>query len=309
MRENEKASIRPALGLLLLSLLWALGSLRGDLLPQYREPALPPSEREALAFATVTLVALLVALLRKEPWPSGNQFWGSLGVGLGLFVVPSVLVALGQGWISELERVAIFSLTPVLAVVLEPHLQAMGPRQGRGALPAALAAVAGALCLFPLDVPGSPEAGLALGMVILASGCIAVANCLAVRIAHTAPNGSVAPMTALAGMGAAVGFATESLMMRQPVPTGASVIAEVPWILMIDLPALLLLFGLLRRLSATRMTARYLVAPLFTILLGMALERPSIGARFWLGLALLAAGAGWLLFAPEEQPEIRAFLE
>jgi hypothetical protein len=49
------------------------------------------------------------------------------------------------------------------------------------------------------------------------------------------------------------------------------------------------------------MTARFLLAPLFTILAGIALEPTSPPVRAWLGMALLAGGAGWLVFAPPEK--------
>src|SRR5262249_3993786 len=71
----------------------------------------------------------------------------------------------------------------------------------------------------------------------------------------------------------------------------------------IDLPALFLLFWLMRRLAASRMTARFLFGPLFTILAGMALEHASLPVRAWLGIALLAGGAGWLAFGPAENIE------
>jgi len=59
-------------------------------------------------------------------------------------------------------------------------------------------------------------------------------------------------------------------------------------------------------MTATRMTARFLLAPVIAILIGMALDRPSVGLRTWAGLLLIAAGAGWLLFAPEEEPNADA---
>jgi drug/metabolite transporter (DMT)-like permease len=36
------------------------------------------------------------------------------------------------------------------------------------------------------------------------------------------------------------------------------------------------------------------------VLIGMALEQPSVGLRIWIGLLLVASGAAWLLFAPEQ---------
>jgi drug/metabolite transporter (DMT)-like permease len=55
-------------------------------------------------------------------------------------------------------------------------------------------------------------------------------------------------------------------------------------------------------MTAPRMTTRFLLSPLIAILIGMALDRPSVGLRTWAGLLLIAAGAGWLLFVPGEEP-------
>ena len=67
------------------------------------------------------------------------------------------------------------------------------------------------------------------------------------------------------------------------------------------LPGLLLLFWLMRRMSAVQMTTRYVLAPLMTVMLGMALERPAVGLSTWLGILLIASGVGWLLSTPGER--------
>ncbi len=72
--------------------------------------------------------------------------------------------------------------------------------------------------------------------------------------------------------------------------------AEVAWMVTMTLPSLLL-FWLMRRMNAAAMTTRYVVAPLIANLIGLALLRPTVSLRAGLGLALIAAGAGWLLFA------------
>jgi len=75
--------------------------------------------------------------------------------------------------------------------------------------------------------------------------------------------------------------------------------------LLIDIPALFLLFWLMRRLGASRMAARFLLAPLFTIVAGMALEPSFPPVRACFGIALLAGSAGWLVFAPAEEPDAK----
>jgi drug/metabolite transporter (DMT)-like permease len=56
------------------------------------------------------------------------------------------------------------------------------------------------------------------------------------------------------------------------------------------------------RMTAVRVSTRFVLAPLFAILIGMAIDRPAVGPRIWLGMLLAAGGAAWLLFVPDDQP-------
>jgi drug/metabolite transporter (DMT)-like permease len=204
-------------------------------------------------------------------------------------------------------RVALFSLAPVIAVVLEPYLGASplgGDRglPGMSGLMGALTAVAGTLCVFPLQIPGSIEAAAAVGAVILAAACVAAANCGAVRLARALKAKAIAPMAAIAGAAAAAGLASASALTERAAWRWEGIAPELGRAVVFELPGLLLLFWLMQRMSAARMTTRFVLAPLMTILIGMALERPAVGLRTWAGLVLIAAGAGWLLFAPAEEP-------
>jgi drug/metabolite transporter (DMT)-like permease len=184
--------------------------------------------------------------------------------------------------------------------VLEPYLQGTAPRHGKAALAGALAAVAGILLLFPLDIPSSLGAGAALCALLAASVSIAVTNCLAVRLAHTLASPSILPMAVQAGAASAVCFAAAAALGPHTAWRWSALTSQLLWQLVIDLPALFLLFWLMKRIAASRMTARFLLAPLFAILAGMTLEHSSPPVRAWLGIGLLACGAGWLVFAPPE---------
>jgi hypothetical protein len=118
-------------------------------------------------------------------------------------------------------------------------------------------------------------------------------------------------MAALAGAASAVWFAAASLFTRHTVWRWNALPPQLLWSLGIDLPAMFLLFWLLRRLAASRMTARFLLAPLFAIVAGIVLQPTFPPLRGWLGLALLAGGSGWLVFAPAERSdaEERGLLE
>jgi drug/metabolite transporter (DMT)-like permease len=282
-------------GLLLLCLLWAWASLRPDLLPASgHEPNVSPLLREAALLGMFAVLSGLATLLRRTQRPRG--FTMTILVGLGLFVVPVLLITLGKDWIDDPTRVALFSLTPVFAIVFEPHINDLTPPERRGAFAAALAAVAGTLLVFPLDIPHSTAAGFAMCGVLVSAASIAAANCLGVRIASQQATGSAPSFAAIAAGFAAVCLGALDLAMRH----FASALASLnPWDAL-DLVALALLFWLMPRMSAVRMTTRFLIAPLLANLIGIALLRPALQLRSWTGLLLIAIGSAWLLFAPEE---------
>ncbi len=302
--ERPSVGLSPAAGLLLLSALWAAASLRTDLIPQFGAETLPTAQVQAALFSVFAAVAASIAVAQHVEFPRGRRAWACAGIGVGLFVVPAGLTACAQGWVSKLEQVAVFSLTPVLAVVLEPYLHDSATRQGKAALAGTLAAVVGVLLLFPLDIPGSFRAGAALCALLAAAFVVAATNCLAVRLAHDIAGRSTLPMAALAGGASAICFAVAAAVRPHTAWGWNALPTQLLGRLLIDLPALFLLFWLMRRLGASRMTARFLLAPLFAILAGMALEPASPPVRGWLGMVFLAGGAGWLLFAPPERTEV-----
>jgi drug/metabolite transporter (DMT)-like permease len=301
---RTRIGLSPAFGLLPLSALWALASLRTDLLPHFGADTLSPVQGQAVLFCIFTAVAASIAVARRVEFPRGRRAWACAGIGFGLFVVPATLAAYAQDWVSTLDRVAVFSITPVFAVVLEPYLQGSLPRRGKAALGGALAAVAGILCLLPIDIPGSFRSGAALCILLAAAFGIAATNCFAVRLARNLAGRSTLPMAAQAGAASAACFAVAAGFGPRTEWRWSALWLQLLGLVVIDLPALFLLFWLMRRLAASRITARFLFGPLFTILAGMALEPTSPPVRAWLGMALLAGGAGWLAFAPVEEIEM-----
>ena len=301
---RTRAGLSPILGLLLLSAMWAAASLRTDLFPSFGAGSLPLATCQAALFSVFAAVAASIAMARRARFPQKRHAWACACIGLGLFVVPAALVACAQAWVSAVDRVAVFSLTPVFAVVLEPYLQGIPPRHGKAALAGALAAVAGILALLPLDIPSSFGAGAALCALLAAALSIAATNCFAVRLARNPGNGSILPMAALAGASSAICFAVASAFTPPTAWRWIALPSQLLGLLAIELPSLFLLFWLMRQLAASRMTARFLLAPLFTILVGMALEATPPPVRAWFGMVLLAGGAGWLVFAPAETTEL-----
>ena len=285
--------------LFLLCLLWALDGLGPDLFPVLRYSQLPAMERQAITYTLLAAVAASYSVAKRAKRPAVRTALAWVGIGLLLFAAPALLVAAAQGWVSQLERVAIFSLAPVFAVVLEPHLGNSDLRSS-SALFAALVAVAGALCIFPLNVPGSPGAVTALVAVVAAVACAATGNCLAVRLASSQSNPSLASCAAIAGGSSAFAFAAAGACTEHAQWHISQSVTQLVWIAVIDLPALLLIFWLLRCMSGARMTTRYILAPLLIVLVGIALEQSAITTRMVVGTILMAAGAMGLLLAPDD---------
>lgn len=300
---RAKSSAVPVAGLLLLCFLWSLSSLRADLLPNLSLNLLPYMQKQEVSFALLTVVSALIALVRRVEWPLGRRLQPSVFIGLGLFVAPVVLVYLSNEWVSASTRVALFSLAPAFAVVFEPYIGSGSIQQNRNGLVAALVAVIGTLCIFPLAFPPSIEGAIAFGEVILAAAGVAAANCLAVKTAVELQGRSISAMAAIAGATATAGLAALSAVTEQSNWKWAAIGPELGWSAVVELPGLLLLFWLMQRMSAARMTIRYVLAPFIAILIGLVLLRPTVGLRTWLGLLLVAAGAGWLLFATDDEAD------
>jgi hypothetical protein len=203
----------------------------------------------------------------------------------------------------DLTRVALFSLAPVFAVTFEPYLGRMTESQSKGGLLAALGCIIGTVGVFPLEIPRNfPAAGAFFG-TILSVACIAAANCWAVRCVSNLPRGSGAAIAAIAGFAAAAVLAIASAAGERGAWGRTAIGPELAWSAVIELPALLLLFWLLRRMSAVRMTTRFVVAPLIVNIVGLIALRPTVTLRSGLGLLLIGISAGWLLTAHEDQGE------
>ena len=107
-------------------------------------------------------------------------------------------------------------------------------------------------------------------------------------------------MAALAGGASAIYFAVIAAVTRPIAWDSSSLQIYLLRLFLVDIPGLFLLFWIMGRLSASRMTARFLLAPLFALLAGLALEQTLPPLRALLGIVLLAGGSGWLVFAPAE---------
>ena len=294
--------------LLLLSLLWACEVLRPLVASSSVFSLVPQHERHAIAFLLLAVGAGVVA--SRRPAPDMRLVRDSLLVGLGLFVIPASLLDLAARWISPLSRTALLTIVPVFAAVFEPYfvpdvktgIDGADRRQSRYALVAALAGAAGALFVFPVELPTSIQAFGAFCAGIFAAASIAAAGCKAVAVIQERPT-SLARMTVITSGVVVLFDAGASIVLERSIPTWHALRPEMLWSAAVELPALALLFWLMRRLTATRMATRYMLAPVIAVAAGAVLMQSPLAARTWFGLALMAAGAAWLLLAPATPPE------
>jgi drug/metabolite transporter (DMT)-like permease len=287
----------PVGALLLLCLLWSLASLRPDLLPSSAsETNSSPLLNQASILALFAIAAAATAFVQRANWPRGRTLLEAVWVGAGLLAVPALLVELAKGHIDDSTRVALFSLVPIGAVVMEPYLGSPLQSPQRGGLAASLVAVAGTLLIFPLELPRSAQA-IAFCGVIAAVASIAAANCTAVKIARSQTN--LSGFATIAAGSAAILLAIAALSIER----SARPVAHIDAWAIPDLLGLALLFWLMPRISAVRMTTRFLIAPLLANLIALAFLRPGVQLRGWLGLLMMALASCWLLFAPEGEPD------
>jgi drug/metabolite transporter (DMT)-like permease len=298
----SQSRITHSAALLALSLLWAAGSLRADLLPAGAFSALPPFLSAAIPLALLAVVAAILALLRRSAWPRGRQALSALWITFGLFIAPAWLLHLTHGSVPSLTRVALFSLVPVFAVVLEPHIDPEASRPSFG-FAASLAAMLGMLLLFGFQMPSSLTAAAAQCALILAASLIAVANCLAVRATRTLTRGSLSSFAFFVAAAACTLLIASSFLAGEFPLHAAAFAPTLLWSSLVDFPALALLFWLFPRLSALRMTTRFLFAPLLAALVSALILAPRISPFSALGLLVLTASAGWLLFVPAHSAE------
>jgi hypothetical protein len=97
----------PIGGLVLLSLLWAVGWVRADLSPgSDARLRLTPLWGETALLGVFARLAGVAALVRNRPWSGWRVARTAVLVGFGLFVAPAVVVTLASGWIDDSTRVS-----------------------------------------------------------------------------------------------------------------------------------------------------------------------------------------------------------
>ena len=298
----------PVALLFLLSLLEAATVLTRDLLPSLELAALPPMQHSAMTLACFGLIAAATAILRRDPSPSFPALRGAALTGLTLFAAPLCLAAIATRYIPPLTVAAFETLAPLFCVILNPYLgaypgEAQEPPQPRYGILPALAAFAGVLLIFPVFVPSTYAAALAIAAALLAAFSLGAGNCLAVRTAAEHP--SLAVTAATASLSAAFTLGLLSFLLERPRLRLAMFNLPTITLFLSELIALALLFWLTRRLSAPPLSTRILWTLLIPIFIEAAALPVPLSTRSWIGLALMASGSALLLLPPKRSSALR----
>lgn len=243
----------------------------------------------ALGCGSIAALYLLIvrpsALLRN----SGAQLARVVLAGALVLAGPSI-VLLRPGLVPAESLTMALALTPVVLAVAETAVRHTQTSLA-GRLWPGLAAVAGLLLLLAQPSLSNPGMDILLALAPLLSGCGAVLFC------STRPTAWRIPAALLGGCAVlALGAAVNHLTHAGGGGTEMQGLAAG-----LDAAEALLSLLTLSRISATRWSAQFALAPLLTLLEGIALMRSWIPARMIIGLLLLAAASIALLVPPPEE--------
>ena len=259
--------------------------------------SLPAPEQQAIRYGIAGIGALLFAgrglsdRLRASTWTSLSV------TSVGLFGLPIVLIGWAQGSVTETGISALFAAVPTVVAI---GMATGAEEVGRRFLTPALVAFGGALLLLPVNLLESLQGDLRLAGLVLA---ILLVGITSVRMFRLLQSVAYPDAVVVIGLSNAIFLticciANGSLVWRWNQLTSIISIASL-----VDLIEMALLIWLLREMLPIRLSTRYLLIPLFTVIEGYVILRPQITARLTVGAALLAAGAAWILFTRIEENE------
>jgi drug/metabolite transporter (DMT)-like permease len=230
-------------------------------------------------------VGIFAAALNRGRWRGG---WAWLVLAAVLLVgVPEMMVGWGLRHTSSNLWAVVLAVVPVMVVLIVAQRAGDGVRR---LLVPALAGLGGILLVVPLDVPGSVPGRLALVVLVLSAVMIAIASVWIHQLLQDF--GVLQAMTVFCFANALV------LLVRGFVEGAGWGLSGVGWVAaLVQGCEVVLLVVLLRGMTPVRFGARYLIAPLMTLVEGYALLRPALTWRLGFGVALMAGGAAFLLFS------------
>jgi hypothetical protein len=175
-----------------------------------------------------------------------------------------------------------------------------GERGPRRFLVPALVGVGGLLLLLPLQSSGSLRGRVMLALVLAAVVLVGIASVWLYRLLGEIP---VVQSIAVVGVANGLFLLICSAVHEDMVWGWRELISGVSISSGADLIEVLLIVWLLREMAPIRFAARYLVIPMVTVLESFVFVRPQLTVRIGFGTALLAVGAGMLLFLGDGEEE------
>ncbi len=264
-------------------------------IPRGATDELPPLEQQSLIFGVIGIIAFLMA--GGKGW-SRNQRLRYVRLGAaaaGLFGVPAVVAEYARSSVPSISRSALFAAVPVVVVLGVAAGDPTG-REEHGArqfLIPALAGWGGLLLLLPLQFSASVRGWVMLAIVFAA---VVVAGLASVWLYRLLRGLAFAESVAVVGIANAVFLLVWGAVGGNILWRGSSLVSVVSISSLVDVVEVLLIVWLLREMSPVRFSARYLVISLLLVLESYVVMRPEWTVRMGFGTALLAVGAGVLLF-------------
>ncbi|MGH9597024.1 MAG: hypothetical protein ACRD3K_09525 [Edaphobacter sp.] len=268
-------------------------------IPVETTAGLPTLEQQGILFGVIGLIALVFAGRGIRVRVTG---WGLAVAAVGFSGVPMVVAEYARGSVPAISRSALFAMVPIVVVMVLAAGEATADEE-RGArrfLVPALVGLSGFLLLLPLQFSGSLRGWLMLSVVCVAVILVGIASVWLYRLLRGV---GFADAVSVLGIANAVFLLAWSAVRGEIVWRGSGLVSAVSISSLVDVVEVLLIVWLLREMSPVRFAARYLLIPLLTVLESYVSMRPEWTWRMGFGTALLAVGAGVLLFwkAGEEE--------
>jgi hypothetical protein len=269
-----------------------------------------PSETQwpfgsSLHFGFIGLVALAITALRGERRELSWSKVAMLGMaGMCLLALPVAASQIVSGKVPEYTIAAVFCAVPLMTILAESAFADGEGSRLRVLMMPSMIGLAGALLLFPVQSPGSLRRWLFLGLIVACCVVVAVTSVWMHRLMQGI---GIAVAVAAVGLGSAAALGAYGVSVGWP-RLGLSVVAgELLRCAVFDLPVIWLTVWLVRDVAPARLSARFLLVPLVTVIEGYVLERGPVEARAIFAVVLLAAGGVMLLVKdePDEVPGLR----
>lgn len=262
------------------------------LIPAATSDGLPPLERHGLLYGAVGLLGASFSA-RQQRNTRRELHWLQLVFGgVSFFGVPIVFFEWSGGSLSGTSRSVGFAAVPMVVVMVVAS--AWGQDGARRLMAPALAGLGGALLLLPFDLPVAFRGILMLGGLVVIVILVAIVS---VWLNSVLQGFALSDAIAVVCLSNAVfllicGLSGGGFVWRWSV---LGSLASIPSL--VEVIVMIAMVWLLREMMPVRFAARYLVIPLLTVLEGYVFLRPDLTVRMGFGMALLAVGAGMILFS------------